>query len=157
MSSCDRRTLLLALAALPACGFTPVYAPGTQAGDLRGAVRLGEPDSTNAFALVRELELRLGVVETPRYDLRVNVDLTEQGSVIARTAEIERFSINGRATYDLSTTEGAPVARGIARGFTSYSASGTPMSTRAARDDAQDRLMVILADQVVTRLVASLP
>ncbi|MEM6727589.1 MAG: hypothetical protein AAF618_03740 [Pseudomonadota bacterium] len=152
MSSFRRRGLLLGALALGACGFTPAFGPASA---LRGTVRLGTPDSANAFDLVRALEFRLGVVETPRYDLRVTVDLDEEGSVITRTSEIDRFSIEGEATYALFTVEGAPVTSGTARAFASYSASSTPMATRAARDDAQLRLMEMLADDIVASLATA--
>ena len=156
MSSFDRRSLILSLAALPACGFTPVYAPGSKAAALRGTVQIGEPDSGNAFQLVRELEIRLGAPAKVAYTLAVSVDLDETGGVITTSQEVERFTISGTAKYTLATLDGASVAKGSARGFTGYSASGTPIATRAARADAQDRLMVILADQIVTRLNAAL-
>ncbi|MEM6277307.1 MAG: LPS assembly lipoprotein LptE [Pseudomonadota bacterium] len=152
MSSFSRRSLILSLAALPACGFTPVYGPASA---LRGTVQVGTPDSSNAFALVRALEFRLGAVEAPRYQLRVGVDLTEEGSVITPTQEIDRFTLTAEARFALETLAGAPVTDGSVRAFSSYSASGTPMATRAARDDAQERLMEILADQIVTRLAGA--
>ncbi|MEM6896745.1 MAG: LPS assembly lipoprotein LptE [Pseudomonadota bacterium] len=118
-------------------------------------MQVGTPDSTNAFTLVRALETRLGVAEEPIYTLALSVDLNEEGSVITRTQDIDRFSIRGEAAYTLATLDGTAVAQESVRAFTSYSAAGTPLSTRAARADAQDRLMEILADQIVTRLAAA--
>ncbi|MEM9435876.1 MAG: LPS assembly lipoprotein LptE [Pseudomonadota bacterium] len=149
MSSFDRRSLILALAALPACGFAPVYGP---ASNIRGNVLVGSPSSANAFILVRELELRLGEPSEPGYTLAVDVDLDEVGSVINRSSEVERFTIAGRARFTLATIEGVAVTQGETRSSTSYSASDTPISTRAAREDAQERLMIILADQILARI-----
>ncbi|MEM1236015.1 MAG: LPS assembly lipoprotein LptE [Pseudomonadota bacterium] len=154
MSSFERRYFFLALAALAGCGFTPVYGPGSGAAELRNAVQVGTPDSSNAFLLVRELELRLGAPKEVLYTLAVDVDLDETGGIITTSQDVERFTLDGTASYTLATAEGTTVARGSAQGFTGYSASGTPIATRAARDDAQERLMVILADQIVTRLAA---
>ena len=53
--------------------------------------------------------------------------------------------------------DGAVVTQGNVGGFTGYSATGSTVATTAARTDAQDRLMVILADQIVTRLIAAAP
>lgn len=157
MSSFNARSLALAAAlALGACGFTPVYGPGSDSADLLGAVSLGEPDSPQAFDLVRALELRLGPADTPRFNLEVDVDLRERGSVITRRSEIERFTITANASYALTTLDGDGRAQGTLSAFTSYSASGSPMATRAARDDAQLRLMEILADQMTLRLAAAL-
>ncbi len=160
MSLFDRRSLLLALLALPAaaCGFTPVYAPGSGAAALRGAVQVGTPDSANAFALTRALGQRFGPVTAQRYTLSVQVQIKEEGGVITPTSEIDRFTLLGGATFTLIEDDtGATAADGSLRAFTSYSASGTPVATRAARVDAQERLMVILADQIVTALVSAAP
>ena len=153
MSSFSRRSLILSLAALSACGFTPVYGPASV---LRGAVQVGAPNSGNAFTLVRALEFRLGAVETPRFRLEISVDLDEEGSVITPTQEIDRFTLTGRAQYRLTTLNGDTVSAGEARAFSNYSASDTPMATRAARSDAEARLMEMLADQIVTRLAGAL-
>lgn len=153
MSSFSRRSVVLSLAALAACGFEPVYGPASA---LRGAVQIGAPDSSNAFTLVRALEFRLGAAEAPRYALEISVDLDEEGSVITPTQEIDRFTLTGRAQYRLATLNGDTVTKGEARAFSNYSASDTPMATRAARSDAQARLMEMLADQIVTRLAGAL-
>ncbi|MEL6550615.1 MAG: LPS assembly lipoprotein LptE [Pseudomonadota bacterium] len=155
-SRLTRRSVLGGLALLPACGFTPVFAPGAGATALRGAVVLGTPDSANAFLLTRALRIRLGDVETPRFSLAVDARLTEAGSVITRTQQINRFTLTGTATYTLATTDGAVAAEGEVRGFTAYSASGTTVATRAARADAEARLMEILADRILTALAADL-
>ncbi|MEL6914829.1 MAG: LPS assembly lipoprotein LptE [Pseudomonadota bacterium] len=155
-SRLTRRSLLGGLALLPACGFTPVYAPGTGARALRGSVALGTPDSANAFRLTRALNIRLGDAEAPRFKLAVAADLDEAGSVITRTQEIDRFTLTGTARYTLANLEGGTVAQGDVRGFTAYSASGTTVATRAARADAETRLMEILADRIVTALAAEL-
>jgi LPS-assembly lipoprotein len=39
--------------------------------------------------------------------------------------------------------------------FTGYSTFGTPVATQAAERDAEARLMQMLADQMLTRLVAA--
>ncbi|MEM6479424.1 MAG: LPS assembly lipoprotein LptE [Pseudomonadota bacterium] len=147
----DRRSVFPVLAASLAasCGFAPVYGTGDA---LRGQVRLGTPTSANAFALVRALEFRLGALEEPRFDLAVDVDLDEEGSVITRTSEIDRFTITGRAAYVLTSLGGDAVTSGTSRASASYSASSTPMATRASRSDAQGRLMEMLADDIVADL-----
>ena len=49
---------------------------------------------------------------------------------------------------------GRTVARGQVSSFTSYSTTGTTIATLAAEQDAHKRLARLLADQVVTRLLA---
>ena len=49
------------------------------------------------------------------------------------------------------------VTSGTVDSFTGYSATGSTVATRAARADAEERLTTILADQIVTRLIAAAP
>ena len=63
MSWSNRRvflTSLVAMAALGACGFTPVYAPGGSADGLRDGVTVAAPNDANSYELVKRLEERLG-------------------------------------------------------------------------------------------------
>lgn len=154
MSFSDRRTLLLSLAALAGCGFTPVYAPGGAAGALRNAVVIDDPRDAEGFRLVRQLEDRLGLVETPRYRLSASLETEFEQLGITPDEVISRINILGRARYrliDLAT--GETVDAGEVSTFTSYSATGTPFATQTARADALDRLMTALADQIVARLI----
>ncbi len=69
-----------------------------------------------------------------------------------------RYSLNGTASYTLTdATTRATVAQGQVSSFTSYSAVGTIIATTAAERDARQRLGTMLADQVVTRLLAAVP
>ena len=52
------------------------------------------------------------------------------------------------------SASGAEVTRGQVSTFTSYSTTGTTIATMSAEQDAHDRLARMLADQVVTRLLA---
>jgi LPS-assembly lipoprotein len=67
-----------------------------------------------------------------------------------------RFNLLGSVAYslrDLST--GATLTTGEVTSFTGYSATGTTVAVQAAERDAEARLMVILADQLLTRLLAA--
>ena len=157
MSSYSRRFALLALpAALCACGFTPVYAPGGAGTQLRGKVELDTPTNDNTYLLVRNIEERLGRATAPEYRLSVLPITVSQGQAITEEGAITRFSLVGVAEYELrrlGTNE--VLAQGDVRNFTGYSATGSTVETLAAADDAQKRLMQILADQIVTALYAT--
>lgn len=160
MSSSDRRFVLTLLAAVPlaACGFTPAYAPGGAAGRLRGRIAVQEPKDRNGFDLVRALEQRLGSPEAPLYDLSVTLDLQRLSGGITPDNEITRYQLKGTATWSLSAAQdGTRVAGGVARSFTSWSATGSTIAGLAAEEDAARRLMVILADQITTQIVAKAP
>ncbi len=154
----DRRKLLLVLAALTltaACGFQPVYAPGGTGSALYGKVSVSAPDTVESYLLVQNLEQRLGrsAASVKDYDLKVTVETVTRGAAITTTNETNRYSIDGRATFSLTSREtGQILASGTVVDFVGYSAAGSTVSTLADERDAKERLMVILADQIVTRL-----
>jgi LPS-assembly lipoprotein len=156
MSSSDRRSVLVLLAAVPlaACGFSPAYGPAGPARALLGQVSVASPADKNDFDLVERLEERLGRTSAGRYALSYRIETTASGLAITPTDDVTRFNIDGRATYSLAERGGESVLSGVVTAFTSYSTSGTTVSTVAAREDAYQRLMVILADLIVTRLIA---
>lgn len=151
-----RAFLLSSLAALAACGFTPVYGPQGAAGKLQNTVQVNAPGSRNAYLLVQELEDRLGRSTTPLY--RLETAFTVSGERMAVTADnvATRQNLIGRVTYRLrDATTGKLLTQGRVDAFTGYSATDSTIATSAARDDAMARLARMLADQIATRLIAS--
>ncbi|MDA7966760.1 LPS assembly lipoprotein LptE [Ruegeria sp.] len=158
MSSFDRRTLLLMPLALAACGFEPVYAPGGSGSALFGRVAVSEPNTTDSFMLVQNLEQRLGrsAQSGDEFGLDVNVSTVTRAAAITTTNETNRYTIDGRANYTLRSNEtGQVLASGTVTDFVGYSAAGSTVSTLADERAAKERLMVILSDQIVTRLYAA--
>ena len=156
MSSPDRRTFLLAPLALAACGFTPVYGPGGSGSALQGQVGVSPPDNNDEYLLVRHMEERLGRASLPRYQLNLTLRTRQEGLGIDADGNIDRYNIIGAAGYVLSdVASGAELSSGTVNGFTGYSATGTPVVTAAAEEDARARLMTILGNQIVTRLLAA--
>lgn len=157
MSSSDRRTLLALLAVLPlaACGFAPAYGPRGAARSLLNRVRVDDPTDRDMFDLVARLEERLGRTREPAFLLSYQISTRQQGQAIAADNSITRYQLFGTVTYGLKdAATGETVAEGRAEGFTAYSAVGTRVESEASRADARVRLMRILADRVVTELVA---
>lgn len=156
MSSCNRRTVLLAPLALAACGFTPAYAPGGAATALLGTVRAQDPTTKNGFDLVERLEERLGRPDNHRYDLAYTISTQAVGVGLTTDNEITRFNLNGVIDYTLSDhASGTRIAGGRVQSFTAYSATGSTVAGLSAEEDAAYRLMRILADQIVARLIAT--
>lgn len=144
---------LLTWLSLAACGFQPVYAPGGVGTALSGRVTVEAPDSEEGYLLRRELETRLGRGIDDEYRLVVAPRTTTQGQAVTAAGEITRFSLVGEATYELiSRADGRSVASGSVDNFTGYSATGSTVETLASEVDALERLMTILADQVVAQL-----
>ncbi|TDX31893.1 LPS assembly lipoprotein LptE [Rhodovulum visakhapatnamense] len=161
MSSSDRRAFLVsgltaAGLALAGCGFRPVYGPGGPADGLRGRIAVDAPDSVVGFLLVEELETRLGRAEAPRWRLAYSIDTESEGLGVTAEQDTTRYNITGRVGFQLRDLDsGQVVQSGEVASFTAYSATGSTVATRAAERDAYRRLMVILADEVVTRLLAT--
>ncbi|ALG91576.1 MAG: hypothetical protein CL814_00440 [Confluentimicrobium sp.] len=158
MSSSDRRAFLLLLAALPlaGCGFEPAYGTGGPAERLKNSIRVADPTDRHSYNLVGRLEERLRRPVTPRYMLDYTLTTESVRLAITPAQEITRYNITGKVDFTLTEiATGETVYTGSVNSFTGYSASGTPVATQTAERDAYDRLMIILADQMVTRLIAS--
>ncbi len=160
MSLPDRRTVLSLLAALliAGCGFTPAYAPEGAGTKLRGHVAVQVPATRNDFALASRLETRLGAADAPAYDLGYSVTVYSISGGITPDNETTRYQLKGSVAYTLTDrATQARVAGGTVRNFTSWSATGSTVAGIAAEEAAAARLMQILADDIVTRLIAELP
>ena len=156
MSLLNRRHILLAPLALTACGFQPVYGPQGTGARLQNRVLVDEPDERNGYLLTRALEERLGRAGTPDYGLSLTIRTQQDGLAIDTEGNTRRFNLLGTVDYALrSLSNGDVVASGSVDNFTGYSATGSTVATLSAEQDAQARLMSILADQIVTRLFAT--
>jgi len=166
--SFSRRSLLALLMALPACGFTPAYGPGGAATGLRGSIRVDEPSDAEGYYLARRLEERLGQASAPQYRLSASLALGQSGLGITPDQDITRYRIRGELTWALrNLATDTIVTDGMVRNFTAYSApvfdntrgsiAGNTVSVLTAERDARERLMTILADQLVSRLIATAP
>lgn len=156
MSSYNRRIFLALLAApLAGCGFTPVYAPQGPAPRLQGAVQVADPDNKNGFDLVERLQDRLGHPEAPRFALNYAIRTNAVGVGITSENSVPRFNLTGTIDWVLSDMAGRRLTGGQVQSFTSYSATGSTVAGLTAEEDAARRLMRILADQIVSRLLAT--
>lgn len=149
----DRRKFLLLTISLPlaGCGYTPLYAPGGSLGELQDRVRMADPRTREDFQLKADLENRLG--EGSDFDLSWKLSITETDAGITPDQVITRREIIGSAEFTLTDgATGAVLMTGKIPGTTSYGTTATTASTAFARTAAYDRLMVIFADGIVTRL-----
>ena len=158
MSSSDRRQFLFLMAAMPvaACGFAPAYGLGGAASGLQGRIRVDDPSDKNGFDLVERLEERLGRPEAPVYALSFAIVTKPIGVGITPENAITRYNLTGSIDWGLTdTATGTRLTGGRVTSFTSYSATGSTVAGLAAEQDAAMRLMRLLADQIVTRLIAT--
>lgn len=162
MSSPDRhRRRVIGALLLPvlaaACGFTPVYGPNGVGSALMGKVAPDQPATQDEFFFTRHLGELLATPESGAYRLAYRLQIAVLAQGVTPDQVTTRYSLNGTASYALTDPAGTVIARGQVSNFTSYSAVGTTVSTMAGEADARRRLATMLADQVVTRLYASVP
>lgn len=156
MSWSNRRTVLFLPLALAACGFSPAYGPGGTAAGLQGRIRVSDPTDKRGFDLVERLEERLGRPDAPAFDLAFTITTASTGVGITAENAITRYQLTGFVDWTVtSRASGSRVTGGRVDGFTSYSATGSTVAGLAAEEDAMYRLMRMLADQIVTRLLAA--
>jgi LPS-assembly lipoprotein len=145
------------VAALPlaACGFAPAHAPGGPAAALAGRVTVQAPGTPLDYTLVARLEQRLGrAPDGAPFALAHSLITAQEAVAITPAAEITRYNVTGTVDWRLTdTATGTVTASGRVRSFTSYSATGSTIATRAAREDALDRLVTILADRTADEVV----
>ena len=153
MSLPDRR-IFLGFALLAGCGFTPAYGPGGAATALTGQVRAATPTDKNGFDLVGRLEDRLGRPQVARFDLNYAIDTTAIAVGVTPDGTITRYNLTGAVEWSLTDAAGTRLTGGTVDSFTSWSATGSTVAGLTAEQDANSRLMVILADQIVARLLA---
>lgn len=157
----SRRGALALLALVPAgCGFRPLYGEGAPASRLAGRVDVGLVEGKAGFDLRERLVNRLGAAETATHRLAVSLTLTSAGTALTQENVTTRFDVRGVAEYVLTPmTGGPPVDSGIVRSVTGFNApesvTATAFAARAAEIDAERRLAITLADQIVQRLALS--
>ena len=156
MSLFDRRHLLLTgLAAMSAgaCGFSPVYAPSAAGSKLEGRIFIPEPNTKDQYQVTRRLETRLGRADPAPMKLSFSVSSGSTGLGTTATGSTTRLHRVGTLNYTLKNNEtGDEIDAGSVKNFTGYSATGNTAASLAAERAAVERLMTILADQLIDRL-----
>jgi len=136
---------------LAACGFTPVYAPGSPVARNLSDISPADPYNRVGYLFVRDLEERIGHNPDASLLLKHNITISETGLEI----DAARVQVIGTVDYHLvSRSDESLVATGSVNSFVAY----TPLNelNDTARRDAFERLMRILADRTVTDLMIKL-
>lgn len=153
-----RRALALfaGLGLLAGCGFTPAYGPGGAGTKLQGQVSLPDPGDADQFALNARLEERLGPANAPAYALSYDLTLAATSQVTGFDKVVSRYALNGTVDYRLTeAATGQVVAEGQVSSFAAYDTGPNTVTGLTDAADARARLMGMLADQLVTRLLAA--
>ena len=156
MSYFKRRHLLIAGASLlvSACNFTPVYGPEGAGSQTENRILIKAPTTKDAYFVTRRLETRLGRADPAPMTLSFSVSNSSAGLGTTATGSTTRVQRVGSLSYTLkNSATGKNIAKGSVSNFTGYSATGNTAATLAAERAAIERLMNILADQLVDRLL----
>ena len=156
MSYFKRRHLLIAGASLlvSACNFTPVYGPEGAGSQIENRILIKAPTTKDAYFVTRRLETRLGRADPAPMTLSFSVSNSSAGLGTTATGSTTRVQRVGSLSYTLkNSATGKDIAKGSVSNFTGYSATGNTAATLAAERAAIERLMNILADQLVDRLL----
>ncbi|MFG6581169.1 hypothetical protein ACGYK1_17390 [Sulfitobacter sp. 1A13191] len=138
---------------LGACGFEPIYGPGSQVGRGLQNIKLAAPTNREAYIFARSFEERLGRNLGASTTLQYNISIYDQGLDLRDVSISQKI---GSVSYQLIDEAGGNViASGKVEGFTSYSSEGN--LSVASQHDASERLLIILADRVISKLAAQLP
>ena len=157
MLSFNRRSLLLLLLPLAACGFEPVYGPDSAAKNLLGKVDVEVQNGRAQFEFRDRFQEVMGETnDGSPYLTTYDLNISERDIVISQAQGITRWSVKGVITYDVvERATGAVVLNGSAQSNTAYNATSGTFQTDVARTDARVRLARDLADKVTTRLVTT--
>jgi len=140
------------IASLSACGFTPVYAPGTQIDQRFSEIEIAPPNNGFEYLLVRNLEERIGRNPSGDTMLEHTLIIFEEGLEILGAA---RSQTVGEVRYRLvSKDTGQVIATGSVKSFTAYTPNSQGLG--ATQRDTVERLMQILADRTISDLTLKL-
>jgi LPS-assembly lipoprotein len=149
--------LLPLLTALSGCGFRPLYRPNSARAwdpDLAAITVSRIPDRPGQIlALALRENLNPAGIHAPvkwRLDTLLSIsriDLGIQRNATATTSEVSVY-----ASYTLYDTKGAVVQSGVSRAIGDFDLLVDAYATQVAADDARDRALREVADDITLRL-----
>jgi len=153
-----RGMLLLALAALGGCGFRPLYAPrGPQDWDpdLAAIAVTPIPDRSGqilALALREDLNPS-GAPATKRWQLETHLSVGRTDLGIQRNATATSSEVTVTASYSvIDLASGKQVYSSSSRAVGDFDQLNDAYATRVSADDAQDRALHEIADEMAMRM-----
>jgi LPS-assembly lipoprotein len=156
--------LLLAAAAagLAGCGFRPLYGDGGGASARQLAqIEISRiPDRTGQRLRNLLIDRLTPEGEPSRPDFRLNVSVVESVAELAvrKDESATRASLSIRATFYLTYIGGKEelMHRGFASSINSYNRLTSDYATLAAEDDARERALRAIAEEIRLRIAAAL-
>lgn len=156
MSYFNQRRVFLAgsfATLLSGCNFTPVYGPDGTGSKIENRIFITEPTTKDLYLVTRRLETRLGRADPAPMNLSLSVSHWTAGLGTTATGSTTRLHRSGTLYYTLTNTENeVKIDSGNVSNFVGYSVTGNTATSLAAERASVERLMNVLADQLVDRL-----
>ena len=141
--------MTIVLMALASCGFEPVYGENSAAEGTLSKASLRDPTTQPEFIFVKAFEQRVPRPQNPQYGINYQISIGYQGLDVI---DASRVQVVGRIVADFVNLETDTVEFvSTVDAFTSYTSGGSFPETQ--RRDAETRLIKILADRLLTRLI----
>jgi LPS-assembly lipoprotein len=145
---------------LSACGFQPVYGThqtedGVSVADDLNNIAIGNIPDKNGQTLRNALIDRMygsGRPAQPAYTLNVKIHSAEEDLGILADATTTRALMNMYADYTLTDAQGKVVLTGAAHSVAGFDLLNQMYDTVASRQDANDRTLHEVSEQIVNRL-----
>lgn len=141
-----------------ACGFEPLLGKSGGNADVAeqlAAIRI-EPIPERSGQVLRNALLdRLtpqGQAPGAQYVLRIRLLEPRQTLLLRRDDVISRSSYSGQASYEVRDAQGQRLFSGSSAFTTDYEITSSEFATRASRENARDRVMELIADDMRNQL-----
>jgi LPS-assembly lipoprotein len=150
---------LLALLAMNACGFEPIYATrrGSDVSTELASIRVS-PIADRSGQILRNYLLDrltpLGQSQASRYTLNIRLSEPRQTLALRRDDVISRTGYSASATYELLDGSGKRVVGGISTFSTDYEITSSEYATLVSQQNARDRVLELVSDDIRGQLAA---
>jgi LPS-assembly lipoprotein len=150
--------LLLICFLVAACGFHPMYGARADKPQVMAAlndVAIENIPDRHGQILRNDLIDRMyetGRPQAPKYHLTATIKGTEEGLGILENAVTTLTELTVTVTYTLTDQNGKEIVKGTAHSITSYNQIAEQYATLAAENDAYQRTLNEVANQIVNRL-----
>lgn len=156
-----RRLAVLALLALGACGFQPVYAPG--GGELAqelATVRVEQPEDRTEQHVRNAVLDALGTSDRPartEYLLRLRVNRATEGLALQEDETAARVNVTVTGRWELATPDGRTVMeQGSVRRTVAYEVVDDDFASLMAERNAIEQAAMAVGQAIRTRLILAL-
>ena len=148
--------IALALPALGACGFTPLYAQPGVAANMRH-IQVVAPQGREGFLIRQSLDDDFGYDkgDAPTYRLEMEITPSRQAHGVQANATAQRYELDLKVSYKLIEIATGKIAHtGIVVSNVSYDSADQPYAGIAARQDVQNRLASDAAQKIEIQVTA---